>query len=125
MLVFKCHKPQLVYILRAALSQVGVHYLTPRRSRRSPLTASRPPRISDSWFFSLYYFNSVLPRSNSRMSTMRSMYTHDTVEKEPKIAPTVETKYNDEENQNKKRKISRPRFEVWDHFTRISNDKCE
>ncbi|XP_031120336.1 zinc finger BED domain-containing protein RICESLEEPER 2-like [Ipomoea triloba] len=56
------------------------------------------------------------------------MHDDETVQKEPKIAPTppsVGTECNDEENKNKKRKISRQRSEVWDHFTKISNDKCE
>nr|GMD42517.1 uncharacterized protein LOC109165229 [Ipomoea batatas] len=64
----------------------------------------------------------------SRMSTVRSMHDDETVQKEPEIAPTppsVGTECNDEDNKNKKRKISRQRSEVWDHFTKISNDKCE
>nr|GMC91832.1 zinc finger BED domain-containing protein RICESLEEPER 2-like [Ipomoea batatas] len=55
------------------------------------------------------------------MSTVRSMHaneSHETVEKEAEIAPSVGMECNDGENKNKKRKTSRQRSEVWDHFTK-------
>nr|GMD47235.1 zinc finger BED domain-containing protein RICESLEEPER 2-like [Ipomoea batatas] len=55
------------------------------------------------------------------MSTVRSMHvdeSHETVQKEPEIAPSVGMECNDGENKNKKRKTSRQRSEVWDHFTK-------
>nr|GMC61447.1 chromosome transmission fidelity protein 18 homolog [Ipomoea batatas] len=58
------------------------------------------------------------------MSTVRSMHaneSHETVEKEAEIAPSVGMECNDGENKNKKRKTSRQRSEVWDHFTKMNS----
>nr|GMD43967.1 zinc finger BED domain-containing protein RICESLEEPER 2-like [Ipomoea batatas] len=49
------------------------------------------------------------------MSTVRSMHaneSHETVEKEAEIAPSVGMECNDGENKNKKRKTSRQRSEI-------------
>ncbi|XP_019189545.1 PREDICTED: uncharacterized protein LOC109183973 [Ipomoea nil] len=61
---------------------------------------------------------------------MRSMHMDDnmdddSIEKEPEIAQTVATEANEEVNQSKKRKVSRHRSEVWENFTKFSNEKFE